>query len=378
MKRIIFLFQNIWKQIIYNKFLSVVMLVTMVIGIFFPLMALNDMNDLLADSRMSTSVDVSHIAIIDYIMNYKEEAEMYAAINSCMEKKLFDMAGFCAFERQIIYADKEFYSGGVCGISAEYLDLNAYELLSGEMFSGKDYVGDGEKVCLIGHQSRLAKNGVKTSDTIQILGDTYRVQGVIRAPRVYGGIFVPYNMTSELFSGTNGRIQYQIITYSEDESYPKILSFKLFPGEDNISAQTGLEQEKVYYESIQAVNQYRIFRAALVIGFAIINWFIILFGKIISERYQMAVRMAVGASNIIVGVEVILGNLSLMLIAFLFDVLLYSRVAGLIKGAVIYLQPVTILQVGVGGLLIGVLTGSVSYCLSLRKQGIAILLKRQA
>lgn len=377
MKNFLFLVQNVWKQIIYNKFTSIVMLAAMVIGFFFPLLALNDVNDLLADRRLTAYVDASHVAVVDYSMTYKEEAEMYAAISSGREKGLFEKASFSAHERQIIYVGDESYSGGVSGISSEYLSLNAYELLAGELLSDEDYIGGGEKVCLISHQSILAKNGVQTGDTIEISGDTYKIKGIIRAPRCYGGILVPYAMSPELFSGTNSRIQYQIMTYGQKEPTPKTLSFKLFPGEDVILAQTGVEQEEVFYESLRVINRYRMLRVAMVIGFTIINMFILLTGMIFRERYCMAVRMALGASNTTIGFEVIMENLYLMFIALFIDLSLYPKVAVLVNGSNTYLHPITILQVCAGGLLIVAVTSSISFCISFRKQGIALLLKKQ-
>jgi len=377
MNKILFLFQNVWNQIIYNKLTSIVMLIAMVIGLFFPLMAMNEVNDTLADEHMTAYNDASHVAVIEYFMKYKEEAEMYAVISSAQEKGLFDEASFNVYESQIIYVGNDNYALGVNGISAEYFRMNAYELLKGEMFSEDDYVGKGEKVCLITQQSSLVKKGVRTGDTIQILGDTYIIKGIIRAPWIYGGILVPYAMSPELFSGTNSQIQYQIITHGENLPNPKILSFKLFSEEPVIIAQTGEEKEKIFAESVIRINHYRILRAATVIGFTIINMFLLLTGMIVRKRDYMAIRMAIGASSAIIGVEVIMGNVYLMFIALFINFLAYPGVAFLLDGSNTYLRIITITEVCAGGLLIVAVTSMLSLHIGLRKQGIALLLKKQ-
>ena len=98
---------------------------------------------------------------------------------------------------------------------------------------------------------------------------------------------------------------------------------------------------------------------------------------IVRKRDYMAIRMAIGASSAIIGVEVIMGNVYLMFIALFINFLAYPGVAFLLDGSNTYLRIITITEVCAGGLLIVAVTSMLSLHIGLRKQGIALLLKKQ-
>lgn len=374
-----FLFQNAWKNIIHNKYNSIVLLIALTVGFLFPLLALNDVNDLLRDGYVAKYEDASLFTIIDYSMKYKTEEEMYGAIGRCREEGLLETAGFCAYQGEIIYVGEESYSGGISAISKEYLTLSTYELVSGELFTQEDYAGNGGNICMLECRSSLVQNGVTPGDEIEILGEVYVVKGIVRAPRIYGGVMVPYGMASEVFSSVNGQMQYQVITYGETQPNPARLSRKLFQFPDGvggvISAQTGTEQEEMYYQSMREVNRYRILRAVIVIVFACMNVVLLFVGMTMRERYGMAVRAAMGAGRKMLWMELLVRNLLLMSGAFFIAVLLYPMVAFFVKGAG-SLQNVTVLQTGIGGIIIIFFISSMLFLVGFKKREIALSLKQ--
>ena len=373
---IIFLVQNGWKYIIYHKYNSFILLIALALGFLFPLLAVNDINDLIRDGEVSRYEDAPHVAVIEYLMQYKDKEEMDAAIDNCLKEGLFETAGYFFSKGLTVCAKDAFYASGICAISEGYLSLAGYELVEGAVFSEEDYAEGGENVCLLEYGGTLARSGLEAGDMVEIAGIAYRVKGIVRAPRTYGGILLPYAAVSALPSELGGRIQYRILTYSETEARPTQIAAGLFPLEmgNLITAQTGVQEEELYYDSIWTVNRYRIQRAVMVIVFAGINILFLFVGMIAREKYDMAVRTALGASRKMLWVESLIRNLMLVLFSLLLALPFYPPVSAVITRAR-GLQFRTLLQVGMAGVVLVFLIDSVVLFVCYGKRDVARLLK---
>ncbi len=372
----VFLLKNAWKYIIYHKYNSLILIIALALGFLFPLLAVNDINDLIRDGEVSKYEEASHIAVIEYLMQYKDKEEMEAALGNCLKEGIFEAAGYFLSKGLTVCAKEAFYASGICAISESYLSLAGYELVNGAAFSAEDYEEGGEKVCLLEYGGVLARSGIEVGDTIEIAGSIYRVKGIVRAPRTYGGILIPYAAVSTRSSELGGRIQYRILTYGETEARPTQIAGRLFPHEmgNLITAQTGVQEEELYYDSIWTVNRYRIQRAVMVIVFAGINILFLLVGMIAREKYDMAVRTALGASRKMLWVESLIRNLLLVLFSLLLALLFYPLVSAMITKAR-SLQLRTFLQVSVIGVVLVFLIDSVVLFVCYGKQDVARLLK---
>ena len=372
MKRLPFIIQNAWKYILYNKFSSIVLFSAITVGFVFPMMALNDVNDLLRDVRISRYEDASGITVLEYLMPYKEVEEMDALLKQGKEDGMFERAGFLGVESQLVYAGEESYSGMVAGISADYLSLMSCELVEGSCFSEEDYEGKGERVCLLGYQTTLVRDGVGVGDSVEILGNSYMVKGIVRSPRIYGGVLVPYTFSSDIFAGTGDFMHYQIIAYGHTG---KVVVFP-FPDQLTSARYAGAEQEEIYLESVRALNRYRMMRAWIIILFTAVNMLLLFLGMMVRERYSMAVRMALGISRRMLFLEILFRNLMLMLPALLAAVACYPLLGLYIRSINRRLQAVTVLQAGLGGMVIIALITVIIQQFSFKKRGIASLLKK--
>lgn len=375
----IFLVQNAWKYIIYHKYNSLILLIALVLGFLFPLLAVNDINEVVRDGEVARFLDASHVAVVEYWMKYRDETEMDAAVSRCREEGMFETAGYAFSQSEIVYAGEASYTCGICSISEDYLALSGYELIRGTFFSKEDFAAGGERVCLLDAGGPLAENGVGVGDTIDIGGEDYRVKGIVRAPRIYGSLLLPYGESAALFAASGITLQYQVIVYGETLPNPGSISSGLFlvdgMREFKGEAQTGEELEEAYYGSIWKYNKYRIQRAAIVIVFAGISLLLLFTGMILRERHDMAVRIALGGSRSMLWLESVIRNLLLVLAAFLITLLLYPFVSGLVMGTGSRLLYRTVLQVGVCGALFVVLIGNIVLAFGFRRQNVAMLLK---
>lgn len=375
----IFLFENAWKYIAYHKYNSVILLIAIVWGGLFPLLAVNDINDVIRDGEVSRYEDASRVVVIEYMMEYRSEAEIEEAISRCQEKELFETAGYAFSQNEIVYVDDESYTCGICSISESYLHLAGCELISGEFLSPDDYAAAEEKVCLLGTRGALVEDGVRVGDVIEIAGENYRVKGIVRAPRSYGSVLVPYADTADLFSVLGTHFQYQIITYGEDQPNPGSLARSLFRLDDGkeglIEARTGAELEEIYYDSIWKVNRYRILRAAIVVVLASISLLLLFAGIILREKKDMAVRIALGGSRTMLWLESVIRNLMLVLSAFCITLLLYPGISKMVMGTGSRLLFRTVLQVGISITVLVVLIDSIVFFVGFRRRNVVQTLK---
>ncbi|MBD5468969.1 MAG: hypothetical protein HDR21_12550 [Lachnospiraceae bacterium] len=373
-------FRHAWKHIIYHKYNSIILVIALVLGFLFPLLAVNDINDVIRDGEVSRYPDASRISVFEYLMNYKDEEEIEAAIDRCLGEGLFERAGYSFSRSEIVYVGDQSYTCGISGISREYLSLAGWELMGGAFFSDSDYAADGEKVCLFNYGAGFGERNIRVGDTIEILGEAFPVKGIVRVPRVYGSILIPYTASAVSADSDFGSwVQYQVLTYGEGNVRPMAVARKLFELSDTdggvLSAQTGEEQEELYYASIWKINKYRILRAVVVIVFAGLSMLLLFIGMILRERYDMAVRIALGASRTVLWLESVVRNLLLVLIAFFIALVLYPCLSVRVAGAGSHLLLRTIVQVGIGGAVFVILVDSAVLLIGFRKQNVALLLK---
>lgn len=372
-------FQHAWKHVVYHKYNSIILVTAMVLGFLFPLLAVNDINDVIRDGEVSRYPDASRISVLEYLMNYKNEEEIEAAIERCLGEGLFERAGYSFSRSEIVYVGDRSYTCGISAISREYLSLAGWELMSGAFFSDSDYAPNGEKVCLLNYGAGFGEGNIRLGDTIEILGEAFLVKGIVRVPRVYGSILLPYAASAvSLDSDYGSWVQYQVLTFGERALSPMAAARELFELSETdgvLSAQTGEKQEELYYASIWKINKYRILRAVVVIVCAGLSMLLLFIGMILRERYDMAVRIALGAGRTVLWLESVVRNLLLVLIAFFSALILYPCLSAMVAGAGSHLLFRTIVQVGAGGAVFVILVDSAVVFMGFRKQNVALLLK---
>ena len=86
MKKIGFVLRDAWQQIVYERFMSAVVFLALLAGIFFLLFGVNGMSDLQANAKLSRYENVEQLRILDVNQMYEEPEEMDNRIAECVEK----------------------------------------------------------------------------------------------------------------------------------------------------------------------------------------------------------------------------------------------------------------------------------------------------
>jgi hypothetical protein len=376
MNKLSFMLQNVRCAIQHSKFTCFILVFALTVSLIFPVIAMNEINDLIADRTISRYADAAHTIIIDYFMQVKSPEELDGVLLKGESEGLFESSAYNINRNIQMDILDESFEKGISGISKDFLKLTPHQLVAGQLFSEEDFDEQGENVCLLTHRSTFAKGGLAVGDTIVISGETYWVKGIIRCNKLYGGVILPYASSAALFSDTISTLQYQFVLTGDIMFNVYGLADKLFPGESVINAQTGSQQEKTYFDSVRVVNRNRMWRALLVVSLAIINICMLVAGMLIRERKSLAIHLACGADWRMLRVEIILKNTTIFLVSYFIAIVFYALFARFVIGAIRSLMVNTVIQILLGGvLLIYMMTYFISQ-ISFKKPEVIDLLRK--
>lgn len=376
MKKIGFILRDIRQQIGYEHFMSTVVLLALAIGNFFLLFGVNGINDLRADARLAAYREKERLYVVDVSQMYEEAEHIEERIAAGIEKGAITDAAYYAIARQIVYGRTDSFSVYVNACSRHYLELDGNEIVAGRMFTLAE-AENGENVCMLIHRGVLESDGVGVGDTISFLGTSYRVIGILRAPKIHGGVVIPYRAGKDMLSV--GRNQYQMMIYGNPEKKwrARELAKLMFPEASVEEAKTGTEMEAAYLESVNSLIRRQGRECGIIIAFTGISMFMLLLGKTMDIRYRNGVRMAVGADRKNIFLQNILQNLILMLTSLAADLFLYKGIAGKIRGANPYLRLNTLWEVTAIGIGMLFVISFITVWYSLHRCSISMLLRRR-
>lgn len=313
-----FYFKNAIYGLVANKLLNLIVVVSIVVGMMYPIVACTISEGILQDAKLSEYKDAEHIAVLEFFASYMEETVFDTKLKG-LTKEINKYGYQTMYSVNVKWNNHDFIAGAA-GYSASYLDLEGYELQEGRLITETE-LAEGTSVCMI---QANGKNDIKVGDSISFMGMSYEVVGIIHMPKAYGGIFIPYK-AMEAFIGENN-IQYKVTLQTEEEPNIKQIKSNLNFIDSVISVGSAQENTKPYYESVWNLIKERIGIGLIVLLFAVISIIIIIIGKTIDNQYEIGVKMAVGASGIQVFAETFLQNGFLMIIALVIDFLLFPIV----------------------------------------------------
>lgn len=317
MDKLLFLFELSIKELKKNKKINIVVMLSLALGILMPLMALANINVYWVNIKnLYPQIDQN-----TYYCNLNTghlTGETYLDI-----KELLDAVkvGGCEKKSSNIIINDTSVSEGVCAISEEFLDFVKYDLMSGRRIEEEE-ITTAKRVCMV-EESLLSKYNlaVEIGDYIEIGGEAFQVVGIIRTMELINQVLVP----AGIFDG-----RYDI----ENNSYTMFVQMKTLMDEKVIQESLQEKVENIY--SIQKVNDY--FKAkrsecsVIALGifsitiplmiFSIVNCILVLYGKIVKMKYEIGIKMALGAEKKEIFFSCFFENGLLALGAYFIDILI--------------------------------------------------------
>lgn len=318
MSLIAFYFKNAVYGLKGNKLLNLIVVLSISIGMMYPVIACTISERILRDAKLSEYMDIEHTSVLEFFTPYMEQKEIDKKIEGLTEG--IDVFGYQAIYTVTAKWNRKYMVTTVAGYSSGFMTLEGNEILKGRLLT-EDELSAGKPVCLV-----LASSihNFKIGDSISFAGTTYEIVGMVYMPKSYGGILIPYN-AMEKFIGKNN-VQYKVTVHTSQIPNINEISKNLNFTNSILSIGTASENTKPYYESIWALIKERIGIGLIVLLFAVISMIMIIVGKTIDDQYMIGVKMSVGASGTRVFIETFLQNSILIIIALMIDFILFPIV----------------------------------------------------
>lgn len=298
-----------------NKLLNIIVIVSVAVGMMYPVIACTIVDRILFDAKLNEYQDIERTTVLEFFAPYMEQSEIDGRIKALSED--IDGFGYQAIYTVTARWKKHTMVTNVGGYSSGYLLLEGNKLDKGRLITEEE-MSEGSPVCLV---STNGNNAYKTGGSISFMGTSYRIVGIIYMPKSYAGVLIPYK-AMEKFVGRNN-IQYKVTIHTKQKPDINELTGKLDFASSVLTAGTAEENVKPYLESVWTHIKDRIGIGLIVLLFAVISITMIIIGKTMDEQYVLGVKMSVGATGSRVFFETFLQNSILMIIALLLDFLLF-------------------------------------------------------
>lgn len=317
MNKLLFLFELSIGELKKNLKINIIVIFSLALGILMPIIALANINVFWVNVK-NLYPEISENAYYCNVTTGHLTEEMYSDIAESLGAVI--LGGYESRNEKATIRNQEL-SGAVGAISEDYLDFVKYDLLEGRGIE-KEEIHSAEKVCMI-EESLLSQYGlsVEIGEDILIGGEPFQIRGIFRTMEHINKILVP----SGVFDGEEdlNTNQYAFFIQCEENRNPDMLMEQLAEKVENVHR---VEYIDDYFESKREscfANSVAIFAITIpLMVFSLINCILVLYGKIARMRYEIGIKMALGAEKKEIFFACFFENSLLSIIAYCIDLVI--------------------------------------------------------
>lgn len=365
--------KNAFLRVFYQKTISIVVIVSIAIGMIFPLSAFAMANDIIENIKATKFTDTDSTIILEYFSSFAKKEIMDQRMGFLMD---IDQYGYFSYYKGVVSWKGQDMAGSVAGATLSYFELENYTLMEGKMFN-REQEEKGMKVCLLRKDGVLWQKGVRVGDIVKINGTGFKVIGMIRDPKIYGELIAPYNSLNIFLENNPSPIQYKALLHTKrpvkiDELRAKI---KANAKINLLSVMPAAKGQKIFFDSAGKVMIQNLLLGFFVLLFGIISFIFIIAGKVAEEEYSIGVKMAIGASKNTVFFELFIQSVLLIMTSIILDLLCFPIIQNKISQLGFMLDwKVVLIMIGIGFVLAFAVSGIIFQIL-IRKKAVCELLK---
>lgn len=317
MKKVLFCIQNALQRLYALRRINIIIVITISIGLLIPLAILTIVNNTFENIQMSRDEVTDQTVIIEFAGKFLTEENM----SKKLERFIPDMEemGFC-----VMYMTSGTIQNKDCVISlasysSEYLNLVQYKVEEGHMLTEEE-IENNIEVCNLQWGYTGYEGQGELNIPITVMGHQLKPVGVIRHKAVYGSVIVGYPLLEKMI-GDKANLQYYIIVKSAN--MPSIAQLTTKFSSDPSISELQVLSAKDYYKvrSDAAIRDFskKLGFASLALGFSVIGFVMIMYGKICDEQYMIALKLGIGASKKDIFFEILIQIVCIVVLAYLID-----------------------------------------------------------
>ncbi len=298
------------KSIMGNYRINIVIVVSLFLGLLFPMMLMGGIEDGLAVMNSNQIKNSQRVVLASTIsMPLIDEKSMQELI----EPYSF-VENIAAISTQFTYVtmNEKRVQTTVLGITSNYTDFNQIKMLNGKDFDDlkENFI---HRVCLVGEELAIEhKITNHTNKYVNINGVPYKVIGIVKHQ---GGILIPYGSVVDT---EVKKTQHEFYLLCTDEKYMDMVSNIEFFSKMELTQAN--KRQKNYEEDILNNVSTILIIIVVVLLYSVINTITILNCKFNLEKRKIGILRALGASNI----QIYIGNLlETFLLAIIASILVF-------------------------------------------------------
>ena len=314
--------RNVWNRITGHWLLNGIVIITIAIGLMFPIAILSTISYMIDNMHLCEYDDPENRVFVNCHGSYQDPGELHEKLAAGTEGVAH--YGYVTYEPMLTFTEERMYIRGVSGVTQSYLELEGYLVTEGRLINEQEYE-QAARVCMLDEAENNNTFHLKIGDTISLMGEDYKVVGFVSVPKRPGSIMVPYRCLPELL-GENST-QFMFSFQMENETAVRYFSAGWMDFTDySLEIQYGEEISKPYVQSIRQHITDKFKQSSVVALSALFSILFILYGKTMEEQCFIGLRLALGATGGRIYREMLAENLLLTGTALLLDLLLFPAV----------------------------------------------------
>ena len=361
MKILMFRLITTIKCLSHNKLLNFVVVISMMTGLFYSCALLGSVNYNFHNMKIATSLKNQDFILAEALMQTADEEEIVTNLKSeaANIQKIGVSAAFIRIPAAIGNTNDLI---NLQGLDNSVVNMTDW-LMQGRLPTEIE-MKEGASVALatVGF---MQKYSLKSGDTISVYGKNLQLVGSVINGNLIGTVFVPYKILKEV--SINNDMQYQLFIFGNQLEKDDIKNaiIKYYPEAEIVSMRNSSEVTSANKSGLMMVMGISGLHSIITLVLSIASTAIIVSGRLINDRKNMAIKLAHGSSVKNIITDSIFETFIFSVISIILDLILMYLIRGVLSNIITvlfswHLILYCLILAGVFSLMVGLISGIIA------------------
>lgn len=358
MKNLTFRFITTVKCLSHNKMLNYVVIISMMTGLFYSCALLGSVNYNFHNMKIAASLKDQDFILAEALMTVEDEGKIVSNLKNeaANIQKIGVSAALIRIPAAIGSATDLINLQGIDNSIINMTDWKIHGSLPTEI-----ELKEGSPVALV-TVSFMQKYSLKLGDTITAYGKDLQIIGTVINGNLIGNVFIPYKLLKEV--SINNSVQYQLFIFGSQLEKDNIKNaiIKYYPDADIVSMRNSKEITSSAKSGFMMVMGISAVHNIITLVLSIVATVIIVSGRLINDRKNMAIKLAHGSSVKNIVADSIFETFIFSVAALILDLILMYLIRDVLSNIIIvmfswHLILYCLILAGIFSLVVGLISG---------------------